>query len=53
MAADALPYDAALDSVLSSLERKFILKKEKLSALNSFITKEDVFALLPTGFEWL
>ena len=28
MAADArLPFDAALDSVLSSLERRFILKK--------------------------
>ena len=52
-AADALPFDAALDSDLSSLERKFILKKEQLLALNSFITKKDVFALLPTGFDWL
>ena len=53
MAADALPLDAALDSVLSSLERTFILKKFKLSAFNSFITKKDVSALLPTGFDWL
>ena len=50
MAADAkLPFDAALDSIIGSLERKFILKKYKLSALNYFITKKDVFALLPTG----
>ena len=51
MAADAkLPFDAALDRVLSSLERKFILKKEQLLVLNYFVTKNDVFALLPTGF---
>ena len=51
MAADAkLPFYAALNSVLRSIERKFIKKKKLLLALNYFITKKDVFALLPTGF---
>ena len=41
----------AVDSVLDSLERKFILKEEQRLALHSFITtKKDVLALLPTGF---
>ena len=40
----------SVDSVLDSLEQKFILKEERL-ALHSFITtKKDVLALLPTGF---
>ena len=44
-----LSFDVAMDSVLDSLEPKFILK-ERL-ALHSFITtKKDVLALLPTGF---
>ena len=51
MAAEAkVPFDAALDSVLSSLERKFTLKEEQLLALKHFVTKKGVFALLPTGF---
>lgn len=51
MAADtALPFDAALENVLSNLERKFILKEEQRLALKDFIAKKDVFALLPTGF---
>ena len=41
-----LSFDLAVDSVLDSLERKFILKEECL-ALHSFITtKKDVLALL-------
>ena len=46
-----LPFDEALDSVLNSLCRKFILKEEQRLALRSFLdTREDVLALLPTGF---
>ena len=42
-AADAkLPFEEALDSVVNSLERKFALKGEQ--------HKEDILALLPTGF---
>ena len=51
MAADTtLPFDAALESVLSNLERKFTLKKEQRLALKDLIAKKDVFALLSTGF---
>ena len=46
-----LTFDEALDSVLNSLPRKFILKEEQRLALQSFVDrKEDVLALLPTGF---
>ena len=46
-----LSFDLAVDSVLDSLEPKFILKEEQRLALHSFITtKKDVLALLPTGF---
>ena len=38
-----LSFDVAVDSVLDSLERKFILKEEQRLALHSFITtKKDV-----------
>ena len=41
----------SVDSLLDSLEPKFILKEEQRLALHSFITtKKDVLALLPTGF---
>ena len=41
-----LSFDLAVDSVLDSLERKFILKEERL-ALHSFITtKKDEFLSL-------
>ena len=41
----------SVDSVLDSLEPKFILKEEQRLALHSFITtKKDVLASLPTGF---
>ena len=40
-----LSFDLAVDSVLDSLERKFILKEEQRLALHSFITtKKDVLA---------
>ena len=45
-----LSFDVAVDSVLNSLERKFILKEEQRLALHSFITTKNVLALLPTGF---
>uniref|UniRef100_A0A8C6WGN0 DNA 3'-5' helicase n=1 Tax=Neogobius melanostomus TaxID=47308 RepID=A0A8C6WGN0_9GOBI len=46
-----LSFDQAVDRVLNSLPRKFILKDEQRLALQSFInTKQDVLALLPTGF---
>ena len=45
-----LSFDLAVDSVLDSLERKFILKEEQRLALHSITTKKDVLALLPTGF---
>lgn len=44
-------FGEALDSVLNSLERNFALKNEQRLALESFVSgKEDVLALLPTGF---
>ena len=45
-----LSFDLAVDSVLDSLEQKFILKEEQRLALHSITTKNDVLALLPTGF---
>ena len=44
-----LSFHLAVDSVLDSLEPKFILKEEQRLALHSITTKKDV-ALLPTGF---
>ena len=48
-----LSFDVTVDSVLDSLEPKFILKEEQHLALHSITTKKDVLALLPTGFLWL
>ncbi|XP_051804193.1 probable ATP-dependent DNA helicase RecS isoform X1 [Acanthochromis polyacanthus] len=47
----AAAFDQALDRVLNSLERPFILKQEQRLALEAFVNKKkDVLALLPTGF---
>lgn len=47
----AAAFDQALDSVLHSLERQFILKQEQRLALEAFVNKKtDVLALLPTGY---
>ena len=42
--------DAALSSVLSDLENISSLKEEQTVALKAFLSKKDVFAVLPTGF---
>ena len=39
-----LSFDLAVDSVLDSSERKFILKEEQRLALHSITTKKDIFA---------
>ena len=40
----------AVDAVLNEFNGKFSLKMEQRTALESFIERKDVFALLPTGF---
>ena len=40
-------FDTAVDAVLKG---KFSLKMEQRTALESFLERKDVFALLPTGF---
>ena len=42
--------DAAVASVLDDFKGKFSLKKEQKLALEQFLQKKDVFAILPTGF---
>ena len=42
--------DAAIKSVLDGLENISSLKEEQAIALKAFVEKEDVFAVLPTGF---
>ncbi|ROL42853.1 Kelch-like protein 29 [Anabarilius grahami] len=44
------PVDAAVDAVLKDFKGKFSLKTEQRLALEQYIKKKDVFALLPTGF---
>ena len=44
------PVDAAVAAVLKDFKGKFSLKTEQKLALEQFLQKKDVFALLPTGF---
>lgn len=43
-------FASAVDAVLNEFNGKFSLKMEQRTALESFIERKDVFALLPTGF---
>ena len=47
---DRQAFDTALDAVLKDFNQKLLLKTEQRAALEAFIGRKDVFALLPTGF---
>uniref|UniRef100_A0A8C6U4X2 DNA 3'-5' helicase n=1 Tax=Neogobius melanostomus TaxID=47308 RepID=A0A8C6U4X2_9GOBI len=49
-AASDTMFSSALSTVLSSLENIKSLKPEQETALEAFLMKKDVFAMLPTGF---
>ena len=50
MAKEKRSFESALASVLEELDLSFSLKVEEEYALKSFISKKDVFAVLPTGY---
>ena len=43
-------FESALAATLEDLELSFSLRKEQRTALKSFLKKEDVFGVLPTGY---
>ena len=43
-------FESALASTLKELNLSFSLKVEQETALKSFISKKDVFGVLPTGY---
>ena len=42
-------FDTAVDAVLKVFKGRFTLKKEQRAALEAFMERKDVFALLPTS----
>ena len=42
--------ESALAATLEDLEFSFSLRKEQRTTLKSFLKKEDVFGVLPTGY---
>ena len=42
----------SFESALEELDLGFSLKFEQKEALKSFVLKKDVFAVLPTGYDW-
>ena len=43
-------FETALAATMNELDLAFYLKEEQKTALESFLCKKDVFAVLPTGY---
>lgn len=50
MANEQRLFESALSAILEELNLGFSLKDEQKEALESFVLKKDVFAVLPTGY---
>lgn len=49
-AGEQLSFEAALAATLEDLDLCFSLREEQITLLKSFLSKKDVFGVLPTGY---